>query len=238
MQLRSARSNLRMLALAGATCLSAGPEPDLVDVATVNPHIVIELRYATANNFTRKKLYDVERCFLRRDVAARLSAVQQDLMQVGLGLKVWDGYRPRSVQRALWAASPSPGFVSIPSRGSRHNRGAAVDVTLVDFPSKQELAMPTPYDEFSVRANAHYSGLPENVMRNRTLLQRAMTKRGFQILRTEWWHFDAVDWRDYPLADIPLSELARTSGKLPGEAKIPVAMEEETARTVQARQGP
>ena len=176
---------------------------DLIDVLSVNPSIVLDIRYATENNFTHHKLYSIARCMLRREAAESLSAVQQELHGLGLGLKVFDGYRPLSVQKKLWEAVPDERYVANPEKGSRHNRGAAVDLTIIDSLGN-ELAMPTPYDDFTTTAHADYMNLPEQVMKNRAILENVMTKHGFLIMSSEWWHFDFHGWGKFDVLDIPL----------------------------------
>jgi len=191
-----------------ASLLALEPkDSDFVDIQAVNPNILVDLPYATKKNFCGEKLYPIERCFFRRRVAQQLDQAQQDLEKQGLGLKIWDGYRPRSVQYRMWEVTPKKGYVANPTRGSRHNRGAAVDVTLVDSDGK-ELEMPTEYDHFSFKANAYYAKASAVALKNRKILQRAMTANGFAIMKTEWWHFDAIGWRDFPLADDSLPDLA------------------------------
>jgi D-alanyl-D-alanine dipeptidase len=178
----------------------------LVRVNEINPRIRLDIRYATTNNFTGKVLYDSAICLLRQPVALRLSAVQEELEQQGLGLKVFDGYRPLSVQWKLWEIVPDPRYVADPREGSRHNRGAAIDLTLVDN-NGNELPMGTPYDDFTEKAHRNYQGLTPEEQRNRALLDSLMLKHGFTGLPTEWWHFDADGWQDYDILDIPFSEL-------------------------------
>lgn len=185
-----------------------GPS-DFVEVATLDASIRVELPYATEQNFTKKKLYPVARCYLRREVAGALVEAHRSLEVHGLGLKIWDGYRPRSVQYAMWKASPTPGFVGDPKRGSRHNRGAAVDVTLWDLKTGEDLTMPTPYDEFSLKAHSSYEALPPEVLKRRKLLQEAMRANGFSTIRSEWWHFDFRGWENFSLEDIPIEEFVR-----------------------------
>jgi len=188
-------------------CPDLSKEP-LVDVATVDSTIVIDLPYATTNNFTGQKLYEVHRCFLRKSVAERLARVQKRLRQQGLGLKIWDGYRPRSVQWRMWELVPDPRYVADPRKGSRHNRGAAVDVTLVDSLG-QELEMPTTFDDFSERAHRDYPDVSEKARLHKQILEEAMTSEGFIPLPTEWWHFDDPNWQKYPILDIPIEELVK-----------------------------
>ena len=179
----------------------------LADVRAKDSTILVEVRYATANNFTKHVIYPASaRCYLRAPVAARLAEVQRALQAQGLGLKVYDCYRPRSAQKTLWDIVPDERYVASPQTGSRHNRGAAVDLTLVDKDGR-ELPMPTPYDDFTVKAHRGYKALPAAALRNRQLLEDAMAGRGFIPLPTEWWHFDDPDSARYPLTDIGFAEL-------------------------------
>jgi zinc D-Ala-D-Ala dipeptidase len=178
---------------------------DMVDVLSVNPRIRVDLRYATADNFLGKAMYRINKCFLRREVAQRLSEVQIELESLGLGLKVWDGYRPLAVQKEFWKLVPDERYVASPVKGSRHNRGAAVDVTLVDRDGK-ELEMPTRFDDFTESAGA-YAPCTERAAENRKLLQRMMKAHGFEILVTEWWHFDAAGWEKYDVIDLTFEEI-------------------------------
>jgi D-alanyl-D-alanine dipeptidase len=175
----------------------------LVDATTVIPSLRLDIRYATANNFTGEVIYPRARCLLRLAVARRLRQVQVVLAPRGLGLKVYDCYRPLSAQRKLWNKVPNPRFVADPAKGSRHNRGAAVDITLVTA-AGVEVPMPTGYDEFTPRAHRRYNQLPAPVLRNRATLENAMVGAGFIPTPTEWWHFDAPDWSRYALEDTEL----------------------------------
>ncbi|MCB9867694.1 MAG: DUF1460 domain-containing protein [Phycisphaerales bacterium] len=173
----------------------------LVEITDVDPRIIVDLRYATPDNFTKQVLYPEDmRCRLRQSVAERLRRVEDQLAARGLGLKIYDGLRPMSVQRTMWSIMPDPHYVADPAKGSRHNRGAAVDVTLVDL-NGCEVEMPTPYDDFTDAAHRDYTGGSETALANRALLEEVMTAEGFSGLSTEWWHFDAPDWRSYPLVD-------------------------------------
>lgn len=200
-----------LLSLLCVPAALADSASDFVEPSTLDPTIRIELPYATANNFCKKKLYPVERCFLRRAVAEKLVEAHRSLAKDGLGLKIWDGYRPHSVQYLMWDASPSPGYVGHPKQGSKHNRGAAVDVTLVELKTGNECAMPTPYDEFSPRAHLNYFQVSEEIAANRTRLQTAMREAGFLPIDSEWWHFDYRDWAHFPLANFPIEDLAADS---------------------------
>ena len=191
-----------------STVVSAEKIP-LVDIQKINPRIRVEVRYATADNFMKEKLYPAARCFLRRETAAKLSRVQDSLGGVGLGLKIYDGYRPLSVQKKMWARFPFEGYVADPAKGSNHNRGAAVDVALVD-PQGNELAMPSGYDEFSERSHRDYAAGPRAALKNREILSEAMEKEGFKGISTEWWHFDDLDCKQYPVLDLPIESLVES----------------------------
>ena len=192
--------------------LPPAPLPnDLVDIKTVDPTIVVDMRYATANNFTGQQIYPVAKCYLRRDIADHLHKVQQSLQQRGLGLKVWDCYRPFSVQEKLWAIKPDTRYVArpvetdgVPTEGSKHNRGAAVDVTLVDSAGNEQ-PVPTDFDDFSDRSHRNVlRGVSKQALRNMRLLEVAMVREGFEPLPTEWWHFDGPGWEKYSLSNAPL----------------------------------
>jgi zinc D-Ala-D-Ala dipeptidase len=178
----------------------------MVDIRTVNPNIRLDIRYATTNNFLKKKLYPVARCILRLSVAQRLSRVQENLQKIGLGLKVYDCYRPLSVSKQMWAVKPDPRYVANPVRGSNHNRGASVDLTIVDRNGK-ELEMPTGFDNFTEKAHRDYQGGSAASRKNSALLERVMKAQGFMSISTEWWHFDAEDWEKFAIFDIPFGEI-------------------------------
>lgn len=197
---------LALLAVAGPATARAAATPTpprLVDAAAQVPGLRLDLRYATPNNFTGRALYPAARCLLRPAVAAQLARAQAAAAREGLGLKVFDCYRPLAIQRHLWALVPDERYVADPSKGSRHNRGAAVDLTLVDA-SGAELSMPTGFDDFSARAHRDYADLPADAVANRARLERLMTAAGFTGLPTEWWHFDADGWERYEVLDLPL----------------------------------
>jgi D-alanyl-D-alanine dipeptidase len=178
----------------------------LVDVRQSAPGVQIDIRYATADNFMKEVLYPEARCLLRAEVAAKIVRVQQQLEKQGLALKIFDAYRPLAVQKKMWAKFPLEGYVANPAKGSNHNRGAAVDVTLVDKKGI-ELPMPSAYDEFSEKAHYDYTGGTEEERRNRQELREVMQKEGFVGISTEWWHFDDADAKKYPVLDFPFSSV-------------------------------
>jgi D-alanyl-D-alanine dipeptidase len=180
-----------------------GSRSDIVDLLSLDSTFALDIRYATKNNFTKQVLYPVARAKLRREAADSLVAVNKDLKQMGLRLKIYDAYRPLSIQWKLWHVVPDPDFVADPRKGSRHNRGAAVDVTIIDSLGN-ELEMPTPYDDFTEKAGSDYMNLPEKAINDRALLRRIMVKHGFLPLKTEWWHFDFRGWEQFDIMDEPL----------------------------------
>jgi zinc D-Ala-D-Ala dipeptidase len=185
------------------------PDKRLVDVE----HLVsiVDVRYATSNNFMHVPLYPIAKVFLRAPAARALAEVQRDLAKDNLGIKVFDGYRPYSVTEKMWEPIRNPDFVADPAKGSRHNRGAAVDLTLIDLRTGEELSMPTPYDDFTKRARQDFNDLPPNVIANRTQLRDAMTQHGFEPLPSEWWHFDYAGWQRFELMDVPLECVVRSA---------------------------
>eukprot|EP00899_Mesostigma_viride_P016501 jgi/Mesvir1/24852/Mv22088-RA.1 len=170
--------------------------PDLVDAKALCPDLVLDIRYATANNFLRQAVYPevaASVCLLRPCVASQLIAAHATLQSLGYGLKVFDAYRPPMVQSRMWEILPDPRYVGRPGgKGSNHNRGAAVDVSLVAR-GGEELDMPTDFDDFSERAHKSFHKLPRHVKHHRQVLHAAMEKHGFIGLDMEWWHFDVVE---------------------------------------------
>ncbi len=182
-------------------------EKEFIDIRKVDPTIVIDLRYAGANNVTGRPLYPPGMpALVRWSVAERLVIAQKYLRPYGYSLKIWDAYRPRSIQEQLWNATHNNSYVADPKDriGSLHTRGVAVDATLVDG-SGREVAMPTDFDNFTPAAMLYYQGFDPTIRWNLNLLQRAMAHAGFYALRTEWWHFCAPDWSKYaPVAELKL----------------------------------
>lgn len=188
---------------------AAAARPGWADVAAVIPDAVLDLRYATAANFTGAPLYPVARCWLRERVAARLARAADELRRAGHRIVLWDCYRPASIQRELWRRVPDPRYVAEPRfddagrpiGGSKHSRGAAVDVSLADAAGTPRV-MPTDHDAFGPAASgAEATGA---AARHHAALRAAMIAAGFEPMATEWWHYDAADWPSYPLADDPL----------------------------------
>lgn len=167
------------------------------DLSIIQRDVILDLRYATENNFLGEVLYDCPRCLLRPEVALALQRVHWDLQEKGLGIKVFDCYRPQFVQEKMWEIKPDPNYVANPRKGSMHTRGLAVDVTLVDSDG-EELNMGTDFDHFGVEAHVDYLQHPDEVLENRTLLRETMENYSFKGIRTEWWHF-SMRGLSYPL---------------------------------------
>lgn len=172
----------------------------LVEIAKIDPTIIIEARYASTDNIIGEILYPSARLYLVKQTAERLTKVSSRLKKQNLRLKIWDAYRPVSVQKKLWQILPDDRYVASPEEGSRHNRGCAVDLTLVDLEGK-ELQMPTGHDEFGEKAHCDCMIAPKEAIKNREILRGAMMAEGFLPLDTEWWHFDDPDWEKYPVTD-------------------------------------
>jgi len=207
-----------LLSLVAAALLSAGCSQSelpgrpirhgLVPLEDVRPAALPEVRYATRYNFTGTQLYPTARLWLHRDTARALARVQKDLGKHGLGLKIFDAYRPFSVQQRMWDLIRDERYVSNPAKNrGRHTRGTAVDVTLVDSSGKQ-LDMPTDFDDFTDKAHSDNEAVSARQKTNRALLARVMSRHGFVPYPFEWWHFDLRGWEKYPVLDISPGDLA------------------------------
>ncbi|MEI7864187.1 MAG: M15 family metallopeptidase [Chthoniobacterales bacterium] len=184
-------------------------EHDLVPLDEVKPPALPEVRYATRYNFTGEKLYPFPRLWLHRQTCRALSNVQADLRKAGYGLKIFDAYRPLTIQWMMWNLIRDERYVSNPAQNrGRHTRGTAVDVTLVDAKGR-ELPMPSDFDDFTDKAHRDYAGGTAAERANREILAAAMSRHGFIPYPFEWWHFDLRGWEKFPVLDISLTELAR-----------------------------
>ena len=188
---------------------SAAIEHNFVTVGLIDPPLLQEIRYATAYNFTGRTLYPFPAAFVHRDVAAALQNVQEELAREGLGLKIFDGYRPISVQAKMWELVRDERYVSDPGKSKgRHTRGTAVDVTLVDR-AGNELKMPTAYDDFTEKAHRLSKKWNAQERKNSLKLEAIMKKHGFIPFPYEWWHFDYKDWEKSPPFDISFEDLGK-----------------------------
>ena len=186
-----------LLLFVGAGDRVAGSEKKLIEVTSEKvPGLVLEIRYATEHNITGKKIYADKRAWLREETIRKLAQVARELEEKGYRLVLWDGWRPASAQKALWAAKPDGRFLTPPNRISRHTRGTSVDVSLADRNGKI-LEMPSDHDEFTDRADEDFSDVPKEVAQRARLLRKAMFRAGFSGVPDEWWHYDLRDWASY-----------------------------------------
>jgi D-alanyl-D-alanine dipeptidase len=185
------------------------PEMELVDLEKAIPGLELDIRYATTNNFTGEVIYNLAKAYARKPVAEALALVQADLKEQGLELKIHDGYRPYSATVKFYEVYGDTTFVASPYQGSRHNRGCAIDLTVINSETKQELNMPTPYDSFQEEAFPDFPLEDQEAVANREMLIAAMEKRGFKVYDSEWWHFDFVGWEKFDVMDIDFEELTK-----------------------------
>ncbi len=185
-------------------------EPDLVDLSRLGTNFRFDIRYATASNFMGAVMYTRPVAYLQRPAAEALVAAGRELGEQGLGLLIFDGYRPWSVTWLFWEATPvaKRNYVADPARGSRHNRGCAVDLTLYDLKTGRALPMPSGYDDFTERAHLDFAGGTEEERHNRGILRDAMEKQDFLPYPYEWWHYDYAEWQAYPILNLSFEELA------------------------------
>jgi len=183
--------------------------PDLVELAPLDPAIHLDIRYATSDDFLGTPVYTQARAFLERPAAEALLRAMQRLRPLGYGLLIHDAYRPWYVTKIFWDATPPEGkiFVADPAQGSRHNRGCAADLTLYDLQTGKPIEMPGTYDEMSPRSFPDYPGGTSLQRWHRDLLRWAMESEGFTVYDHEWWHFDFKDWRAYPILNVPFEQL-------------------------------
>jgi CubicO group peptidase (beta-lactamase class C family)/D-alanyl-D-alanine dipeptidase len=189
-------------------------KPKLVELARLEPSLRLGIRYATRNNFLNTPFYQQPRAFMQKPAAEALVRAQSKLAKQGLGLWIFDGYRPWHVTKMFWDATPPRyrNFVADPAQGSRHNRGCAVDLTLFDRKTGKPIPMVSGYDEFTDRAYPLYVGGTSRQRYFRDLLRRAMQEQGFTVYEAEWWHFDFKDWKKYPILNFTFEEVAAGKG--------------------------
>jgi zinc D-Ala-D-Ala dipeptidase len=212
------------------TCAPVGPDQDvafipatkaarlspddpkrLVELVSLDPGIKLDMRYATTNNFTGRVLYDEARAFLAAPAARAVARASKAAQADGFGLTIFDAYRPWRVTRQLWDATP-PGpkknYVANPKRGSKHNRGCAVDLSLHDLRTGDLVEMPSGFDDFSEKAHRDFMAATPTAIANRERLELYLEAEGFAGLSNEWWHFDFTGWEQYPVMDIPFNQIA------------------------------
>ncbi|HZH67338.1 MAG TPA: M15 family metallopeptidase [Flavisolibacter sp.] len=182
----------------------------MTELKTFLPGAVYDLRYGTKTNFTGRKLYKQnDKTFVRLAVAQALQKAGQELLALGYRLKIWDAYRPYSITKKMWDLIRDERYVANPAKGSGHNRGLAVDITLVVANTGAEVDMGTGFDNFTDTAHHAFKNLSEDILQSRLLLKTTMEKCGFRALETEWWHYSFPNNRNYEVLDLPFKKLAK-----------------------------
>jgi len=189
--------------------VKADPKKELVNLETFVPNLVLDIRYATKNNFTGEQIYNLARAYARRPVAEQLKQIQAELNKKGLGIKIFDGYRPYKATVRFYEVYHDTTYVASPYRGSRHNRGCALDLTVIDLKTGEEVRMPTGYDSFQKEAWPRTPVQDPAIRANRTMLIDVMERHGFKVNGSEWWHFDFIGWKNYEVLDIDFEELEK-----------------------------
>ena len=187
--------------------IKANPENQLVDLEKFIPGIVLDIRYATENNFTGETIYTLAKAYARRPVAESLKKIHAELKSQGLGIKIFDAYRPYKATVKFYEVYGDTTYVASPYRGSRHNRGCALDLTLINLKTGEELKMPTGYDSFTKAAWPSTPVADPVIKKNRQILIQAMQNHGFRVNSSEWWHFDFIGWKKFDVLDIDFEEL-------------------------------
>jgi len=190
-------------------------EADLIELTKLDKSIKLDIRYATANNFVGRAVYPEARAFLQRPAADGLVRVHKLLKKKGLGLVIYDGYRPWTITRLFWdvVTLDQRKYVADPAKGSKHNRGCAVDLGIYDLKTGKAIPMPSGFDEFTDRASPDYKGGTNEERSNRDMLRRMMEAEGFTVNPNEWWHFDYKDWEQYAIYDIAFTEIGKGKNK-------------------------
>jgi D-alanyl-D-alanine dipeptidase len=191
--------------------VKADSSKQMIELRSLMPNIVYDLRYATTNNFMHRLMYpaNTNKTFLRSPVAHALAKVQHELNEKGLGLKIFDAYRPYSVTVKFWELVHDERYVANPAKGSGHNRGIAVDLTIINLKTGEELNMGTGFDNFTDSAHHTFTNLPEEVLQNRNLLKTTMEKYGFKLFETEWWHYFIANGDRFEVLDIDFKKFRK-----------------------------
>ena len=181
----------------------------MIEIIKLDGTIRLDIRYARDDNFVGRPVYPEARAFLQKVAADALVRVHSELRPRGLGLVIYDGYRPWSITKLFWETvrEEHKKFVADPAKGSKHNRGCAVDLSLCELSTGSQLPMPSGFDEFNEKASPDYTGGTQEETANRDLLRSVMESEGFTVNPKEWWHFDHRDWERYEIADVPFSDL-------------------------------
>lgn len=197
--------------LVGCCSTVLADSEELIELIRLDPTLRLDIRYASERNFLGFPVYPQARAFLLRDAAEAVKRVNDELKSEGKGLLILDAYRPHSVTQLMWDRTPvsQRAYVADPKTGSRHNRGAAVDLTIIDLSTGKPVSMPSRYDDFSVKAHHSYPGSTSLARQNRAQLRQLMEKNGFRALENEWWHYDYQGWEKFPALDKSFSELSQ-----------------------------
>lgn len=187
--------------------LASAPEKELVNLEKFIPGVVLDIRYATTNNFTGEKIYNLARAYARKPVAEALKKAQSEFNKAGVGIRIFDAYRPYKATVKFYEVYHDTTYVASPYRGSRHNRGCAIDMTIFDLKTGKDLQMPTEYDSFKKEAWPTTPVKDPLIKKNRDLIISVMERNGFKVNASEWWHFDFVGWKKYEVMDIDYEEL-------------------------------
>ena len=181
----------------------------MIELVTLDNSIKLDIRYATPDNFVGRVVYPQARAFLQKDAADALVRVHRNLKSDNLGLVIFDAYRPWTITKLFWetVAEHQKKFVADPEFGSKHNRGCAVDLSLFDLQTGENLPMPSGFDEFTMRAAPDYAGGTAEETANRDFLRERMETEGFFVNPKEWWHFDYKDWQKYEICDVSFAEI-------------------------------
>ncbi len=185
------------------------PKKDLIDIAKYIPEIHIDMPYATKNNFTGVELYKHPKAYLHIEPAKELKNIENELLKKGLTLKIFDAYRPYNITCKMWQLTPNRHYVANPKKGSNHNRGIALDLTITDINTGKELDMGTNFDNFTDSAHHGFQNISIKAKNNRKLLKDIMNKHGFRTLEKEWWHYTWQQDIGYEIMDLGFDEIAK-----------------------------
>jgi zinc D-Ala-D-Ala dipeptidase len=187
--------------------IKTNPDKELIDLEKFIPGLVLDIRYATKNNFTSEQIYNLPKAYARKPVAEALRKAQAEFNKLGYGIKVFDAYRPYAATVKFYEIYKDTTYVASPYRGSRHNRGCAIDMTMVDLKTGKDVPMPTEYDSFKKEAWPSTPVKDPVIKKNRDLIIAVMHKHGFKVNSSEWWHFDFIGWQKFEVMDITFEEL-------------------------------
>ncbi|MFM7730959.1 MAG: M15 family metallopeptidase [Flavobacteriales bacterium] len=214
------------------------PDHAFVDLRSVLEHAVFDIRYATANNFTGTVIYPFAGAYCRKPVAEGLKLAEDSLKRMGIGLVIYDAYRPYQATIQFWQVCTKKKFVASPFKGSRHNRGCAIDMGLVDLATGSYLEMPTEFDSFTAAAGSYYRRCTPEAARNRSILHGVMAWAGFAPHPDEWWHLDYDRWKEFDVMDVSFEQLDSLFQPAPSEPEMPQAEEVILAQSSEQKKPP